>query len=59
MTRHGSGDSFFTPYKFLIFNADDEIRVMLPIRHYRIFMRISYLLIFTSTELEFLKIIVK
>jgi hypothetical protein len=35
---HGRGDSFFTPYKFCIFNADDEIRVMLPIRRYRIVM---------------------
>jgi hypothetical protein len=30
---------------------------MLPITRYRIYMRISYLFIFTSTELEFLKII--
>jgi hypothetical protein len=32
---------------------------MLLIRRYRIVIRISYLLIFTPTELEFLKIIVK
>ena len=52
---------FFTPYEFWIFNSDDEIRIRfrVPIRRYRIVMRISYLLIFTSTELEFLKIIVK
>ena len=54
------GETFFLlAWIFRIFNADDEIRVILPIRRYRTVMRISYLLIFTSTELEFLKIIVK
>jgi len=49
----GEETLFLLAYKFRIFNADDEIRVMLPIRRYRIVMRISCLLIFTSTELEF------
>jgi hypothetical protein len=48
---------FLLAYKFRIFNADDEIRFNVLIRWYRIVMRISYLSIFTSTELEFLKII--
>jgi hypothetical protein len=55
----GEETLFFTPYKFWIFNADDATRFNVPIRRYRIVMRISYLLIFTSTELEFFKIIVK
>jgi hypothetical protein len=50
---------FLLSYKFRIFNADDEMHFSVLIRRYRIVMRISYLLTFTSTELEFLKIIVK
>jgi hypothetical protein len=48
---------FLLAYKFRIFNAYDEIHISVPIRRYRIVMRISHLLTFTSTELEFLKII--
>jgi hypothetical protein len=52
----GRGYYFFTPYKFRIFSAGDEIRrFKVPIRRYRIVMIISYLLIFTSTELDFFK----
>ena len=50
---------FFYSIQILIFNADDATWFNVPIRRYRIVMRISYLLIFTSTEPEFLKIIVK
>jgi hypothetical protein len=55
----GEETIFLLAYKFRIFNADDEIHFSVPIRRYCIVMRISYLLTFTSTELEFLKIIVK
>jgi hypothetical protein len=50
----GEETLFLLAYKFWIFNADDEIHFSVSIRRYRIFMRISYLLTFTSTELEFL-----
>ena len=55
----GEETLFLLAYKFRIFDAFDETRFSEPIRRYRIVMRISYLLIFTSTELEFLKIIVQ
>ena len=60
-TREEMGEEtiLLLAYKFRIFNAFDETRFSEPITRYRIVMRISYLLTFTSTELRFLKIIVK
>ena len=55
----GEETLFLLAYRFRIFNAYDEMLFCVLIRRYRIVMRISYLLTFTSTELEFLKIIVK
>ena len=57
--RKGEETLFLLAYKFRIFNAYDEMHFCVPIRCYRIVMSISYLLTFTSIELEFLKIIVK
>jgi hypothetical protein len=51
----GEENIFLLAYKFRIFNADDEIHFSVPTRRYRIAMRISYLLTFTLTELEFIK----